>query len=203
MKEKRILLEMSILAGTVSPFIIVYLLQGEGAFIEFDRYLKGSLIGVIFSYFYPLFIYQKNVNRSFNTKINFGFRLSWLFLSIAFGGFFLIHIIFPTFIFTQKLFLILLGVMFMIEGNYRGLITKNSGIYMGIFNTISDEEIYKKTQRRIGHLEFWLGIMMAIFFLFVPKIEDDFIYFIVVFNMVLILGISWIVYKGNKQANNQ
>ena len=203
MKKNRILLEVIILIGTAFPLIIVYLLKEKAPFIEFDKYLQGSLLSIIFLYFYPLYIYQKNVTRSFSNKINLSFRLSWLLLSIAFGGVFLLHALFPTITFTQKLFLILFGVMFIVEGNYRGLITKNSGIYMGIVDSISDEIIYKKTQRKIGLLQFWLGFTMATFFLLVPKIEDNFIYFIIVFNMILIFVISCIIYKGNKQANNQ
>lgn len=202
MKKNRFLLEFTILIGTIIPFIIVYFLKGKAPFVEFDRYLKGSLIAILFNYLYPLYIYQKNVTRSFATKINLEFRFSWLLLSIAFGVIFLIQVVIPTLNLTLRLFLILIGIMFMVEGNYRGLITKNSGIYMGIVDSILDEELYKKTQRKIGRFEFWLGTVIAILPIMITD-ENNFIYFFTATNLIFIIGICWIVYKSNKQAINQ
>lgn len=204
MKKNRFLLEIAIIIGTLIPFVIVYFLKGKTPFIEFDRYLMGVLIMLSVTYFYPLYIYQKNANRSFSTKINLRFRLSWLLLSIAFGGVFLLHTLLPTLELTYKIFFVLLGVMSMIQGNYRVLFTKNSGVYSGlIINSIIDENVYRKVQRKIGLLEFWSGVMVCILCFFIPNIEVNLIYLVVPLNFILLIGIIWIKnLKSNKQANN-
>jgi hypothetical protein len=205
MKKNRILLEILILIGTIIPFVIVYFLKGKAPFIEFDRYLKGVLIIIPFLYFYPLYIYQKNNKLSFSTKINLWFRLSWLLLSIAFGGVFLFHTLFPTLNLSYKIFFVLLGVMSMIQGNYRVLITKNSGVYMGIIvDSITDKNIYKKVQRKMGLLEFWLGAAMAILCFVIPNIEENFMYLVVSISFIILFGQIWIKNsESNKQAINQ
>lgn len=203
MKKNRILLEIVVLIGTVIPFIIVYLLRGKLPFIKFDKYLKSTLIAILLTYFYPLYIYQKNVSHSFTTKINLWFRLSWLLLSIAFGGVFLVHSLLPEVNIIEKLFFVLIGILFVIDGNYRGLITKNSGVYMGmVVDSITDEELYKIAQRKIGRFTFCLGLLMAILpFLIVN--ESLFFNLYIATNLTFIIGICWIVYKINNQAINQ
>lgn len=204
MKKNRFLLEIAIIIGTLIPFVIVYFLKGKTPFIEFDRYLMGVSIMLSVTYLYPLYIYQKNVNRSFSTKINLRFRLSWLLLSIAFGGVFLLHTLLPTLELTYKIFFVLLGVMSMIQGNYRVLFTKNSGVYSGvIIDSIIDENVYRKVQRKIGLLEFWSGVMVCILCFFIPNIEVNLIYLVVPLTFILLIGIIWIKnLKSNKQANN-
>jgi hypothetical protein len=91
MKKNRTLLEVAILIGTSIPFIIVYFLKGKAPFIEFDKYLLGVLIMLSFSYFYPLYIYQKNLNRLSDYKTNHRFRLVWYFTLL--DKLFLLHLI--------------------------------------------------------------------------------------------------------------
>ena len=202
MKKNRFFLELAILIGTIIPFIVTYFLKGKVPFIEFDKYLKGTLIAISLCYFYPLYIYQKNIHRSFSTKINLWFRLSWLLLSIAFGSIFLIYSLSPTLSVIDKLFFVLIGIVFIIDGNYRGLITKNSGVYMGfVVNSITDEGLYKIAQQKIGRFTFWLGFVMAIS-PFLLTDENIFFSFYLTVNLIFIVGICWIVYKGNKQAIN-
>lgn len=91
----------------------------------------------------------------------------------------------------------------MIDGNYRGLITKNSGVYMGfVVDSITDEGLYKIAQQKIGRFAFWLGFVMAIS-PFLLTDENIFFSFYLTANLIFIVGICWIVYKSNKQATNQ
>lgn len=188
MKKNRFLLEFTILIGTVIPFIIVYLLKGKAPFIEFDRYLKGTLIFIIAAYFYPLYVYQKNINRLSNSKANYRYRVAWFIISLSFSGLYLFEetlSLSPDNYF--KYFFILTGIFYMIDGNYQILVPK-----MG-FNSFNDDEIvYRKMQRNSGRIEFFIGLVLVISCLIVPKSRVNIFDVYVTLNFIFLIGVAWV-----------
>jgi hypothetical protein len=188
MKKNRILLEIAILVGTISPFIILYLLKGKTLFIEFDKYLQVTLMYIVFAYFYPLYIYQKNINSSLNIKSNYRFRIAWFFVSLSFGCLYLFGKVFS---FTSdsyfKYHFILMGIWYMIGGNYHILVLK-----AGFNNFMNDENVLRKIQRNVGRFEFFIGLVLIIFCFFIPNSKVNLFDVFSTLNFIFLIGIAWI-----------
>lgn len=141
-----------------------------------------------FSYFYPLYIYQKNLNRLSDYKTNHRFRLVWFFLSLSFGGLYLIG---QTFSFTPdsyfKYFFILTGIVYMIDGNYQILVPK-----MGFNNFTHNETVYRKIQRNVGRIEFLIGLILIISCFVLPKSEVTLFDLYTTLNFIFLIGVAWI-----------
>ena len=185
MKKNRILLEVLILGGTIIPFIILYLIKGKAPFIEFDDHLKGTFLAVLFTYFYPLFIYQKNINRLPDNKSNKRFRIVWFIVNISFSVLYVSgQMLSLTSENYDKYFYILLGIFYMVDGNYQILLPK-----MGFNSFTHDEKVYKKVQRNLGRIEFFIGLVLVILCFVVPKNEVN---LFITLNLILITGVIWI-----------
>lgn len=188
MKKNRFLLEFTILIGTIIPFIIVYFLKGKAPFIELDRYLKGTLMFIIGAYFYPLYVYQKNINRLSNSKVNYSYRIAWFLVGLSFGGLYLFGKTLPLSPDSYfKYFFILTGIFYMIDGNYQILVPK-----MG-FNSFSDDEVvYRKVQRNSGRIEFFTGLVLVISCLIVPKSRVNIFDVYITLNFIFFIGVAWV-----------